>query len=138
LARISRDYSRRIPIRVYSDFVSRGPGGGITGMPAFEIGGRLLVGAQPREALEAAIADARLRVSGAGRARGPEGRAAAGESHWSHAPPGPVRGEFTPMNKGTRTRPVWRIARKDLADRMKKKKDDVTDEHKSARGFGEG
>jgi predicted DsbA family dithiol-disulfide isomerase len=31
---------------------------GITGVPAFQIGGRLLVGLQPREALEEAIAAA--------------------------------------------------------------------------------
>jgi predicted DsbA family dithiol-disulfide isomerase len=39
---------------------------GITGVPAFEVGGRLLVGVQPREALEQAVAAA----AGAGVAGG--------------------------------------------------------------------
>ena len=34
-------------------------GRGLTGVPAFEIGGRMLVGLQPRDRLEAAIAAAR-------------------------------------------------------------------------------
>ncbi len=46
---------------------------GITGVPAFEIGGRLLVGVQPREALEAAIAGADPRGPAAGVACGPDG-----------------------------------------------------------------
>lgn len=44
---------------------------GITGVPAFEVGGRLLVGVQPREALEAAITAAP--ASGRGVACGPGG-----------------------------------------------------------------
>jgi predicted DsbA family dithiol-disulfide isomerase len=46
---------------------------GITGVPAFEIGDQLLVGVQPREALEAAIATAGPRGSDAGAACGPDG-----------------------------------------------------------------
>ena len=38
---------------------------GITGVPAFEVGGRLLVGVQPKEALEAAIASAPATGTGA-------------------------------------------------------------------------
>lgn len=38
---------------------------GITGVPAFEVGGRLLVGVQPKEALEAAIAAAPTTSPGA-------------------------------------------------------------------------
>jgi predicted DsbA family dithiol-disulfide isomerase len=45
---------------------------GITGVPAFEIGGRMLVGVQPREALETAIARAADTPS-AGSACGPDG-----------------------------------------------------------------
>jgi predicted DsbA family dithiol-disulfide isomerase len=44
---------------------------GITGVPAFEVGGRLLVGVQPREALAAAIAAAP--ASGTGAVCGPGG-----------------------------------------------------------------
>ncbi len=46
---------------------------GITGVPAFEIGGRLLVGVQPREALAAAIAGADPRGPAAGVVCGPDG-----------------------------------------------------------------
>jgi predicted DsbA family dithiol-disulfide isomerase len=45
---------------------------GITSVPAFEIGDRLLVGVQPAEALEAAIARAGA-APGAGSACGPDG-----------------------------------------------------------------
>ena len=44
---------------------------GITGVPAFEIGSRLLVGVQPREALEAAIAEASPPASDPGVVCGP-------------------------------------------------------------------
>ena len=45
---------------------------GITGVPAFEVGCRLLVGVQPREALEAAIAEASPPVPDAGTVCGPD------------------------------------------------------------------
>jgi predicted DsbA family dithiol-disulfide isomerase len=51
---------------------------GITGVPAFDVGGDLLVGVQPREALEAAIAAAAPRSSDAGTACGPDGCAVPG------------------------------------------------------------
>ena len=44
---------------------------GITGVPAFEVGGDLLVGVQPREALEAAVTAAVPGASDAGTACGP-------------------------------------------------------------------
>ena len=46
---------------------------GITGVPAFEIGGRLLVGVQSREALEAAITEADPRGPAAGMVCGLDG-----------------------------------------------------------------
>lgn len=51
---------------------------GITGVPAFGVGGRLLVGVRPREALEAAIYAAGPHVSDAGTACGPGGCEAPG------------------------------------------------------------
>lgn len=46
---------------------------GITGVPAFEVAGRLLVGVQPREALEAAIAAAGPGGPADGSVCGPDG-----------------------------------------------------------------
>ena len=46
---------------------------GITGVPAFEVGGDLLVGVQPREALEAAVTAAVPGASDAGTTCGPDG-----------------------------------------------------------------
>ncbi|MDB5310515.1 MAG: oxidoreductase [Gemmataceae bacterium] len=45
----------------------------VTGVPAFEIGNRILVGVQPREALEAAIEAASPGEAGLGAVSGPDG-----------------------------------------------------------------